>query len=295
MTIHGGPLRGIRWLNDTSSAQVKSAILLAGVVAGVDVTVEEPRRSRDHTERMLSVRGVLVDVSGSAVTVRPESRLAAADVDVPSDPSSAAFFAALACLASSGSLLIHDVGVNPTRIGFFDALREMGAQVDFSDVHDSGGEPVANIVVRAGELRAIAIGADRVPSLIDELPLLACVAARARGETRISGARELRIKESDRIAAVVANLRAVGAQAEELPDGMVVVGSDARLAGRVATHGDHRLAMAFGILGALPGNDIAVDDPDCVAVSFPDFWRDLERVRGVSPTSQGTAAAGGRG
>ena len=295
MTVHGGPLHGIRWVNDTSSAQVKSAVLLAGVVAGVDVSVVEARRSRDHTERMLAARGIRVDVSGDTVSVRGDSPLAATDTDVPSDPSSAAFFAALAALASSGSLTIRDVGVNPTRAGFFDALRTMGAQVDTIGVRNRGGEPVGDIVVHPRELRGLEIGADRVPSLIDELPLLACLASRATGETRITGARELRVKESDRIAAVVANLRAVGARADELPDGMVIEGTDAPLSGVVATHGDHRLAMAFGILGALPGNRIVVDDPDCVAVSYPTFWRDLERVLGAAPRGHDAQAAGAHG
>jgi 3-phosphoshikimate 1-carboxyvinyltransferase len=139
------------------------------------------------------------------------------------------------------------------------------------------------------------IGAERVPSLIDELPLLACVASRATGQTRITGAGELRVKESDRIAAVVANLRAVGARAEELPDGMVIEGSEAPLSGNVVTHGDHRLAMAFGLLGVLPGNRITVDDPDCVAVSFPTFWRDLQGVLGATARGRDARAAGARG
>jgi 3-phosphoshikimate 1-carboxyvinyltransferase len=161
-------------------------------------------------------------------------------------------------------------------------LRAMGAQVEMTRPRDQGGEPVADVVIRPGGLRAVAVGAAEVPSLIDELPLLACVATGATGETRITGARELRVKESDRIAAVVANLRAVGARAEELADGMVIEGTKLPLAGTVSTYGDHRIAMAFGILGALPGNDIAVDDPNCIDVSFPTFWRDLERVRGGS-------------
>jgi 3-phosphoshikimate 1-carboxyvinyltransferase len=148
---------------------------------------------------------------------------------------------------------------------------------------------------RSGALRGISVGGERVPSLIDELPLLACVAARARGETTISGAHELRVKESDRIAAVVANLRAVGARAEELPDGMVIEGSDVPLVGRIATHGDHRLAMAFGVLGALPGTDITVDDPACVAVSFPMFWRELDRVRGGARRARNGAEARANG
>ena len=295
MTVHGGPLRPIDWNDETSSAQVKSAILLAGVIAGVEVSVTQPRPSRDHTERMLAARGVSVDVSGGRVTVRRDAPLTAEDTDVPADPSSAAFFAALAALASSGELTLRDVGVNPTRFGFFEALREMGASVELHALVKQSGEPVANIVVRPGGLRAIDVGGERVPWLIDELPLLACVAARASGQTRITGANELRVKESDRIAAVVANLRAVGGRAEELPDGMVIEGSDAPLAGRIATHGDHRLAMAFAVLGAVPGNRITVDDADCVAVSFPTFWRALDSVRAGSAVAREAAEARANG
>ena len=291
MTVRGGPLRGITWTNETSSAQVKSAILLAGVVAGVEVSVVEPRRSRDHTERMLAARGVSVTIVDGRVTAQRDGPLVARDTDVPGDPSSAAFFAALAALASSGELVLRGVGVNPTRAGFFDALGEMGASVRMDSVVELGGEPLADVVVAPGELRGIEVGPGRVPSLIDELPLLACVAARARGETRITGAHELRVKESDRISAVVSNLRAVGARAEELPDGMVIEGSDGPLAGRVETHGDHRLAMAFGILGALPGNRIVVDDPGCVAVSFPTFWRQLDLVRSGGTSAREAAEA----
>jgi 3-phosphoshikimate 1-carboxyvinyltransferase len=293
MVVRGGPLRGIDWVNDTSSAQVKSAVLLAGVVAGVEVSVAEPRPSRDHTERMLAARGVSVASSAGRVTVRRDGPLRARDADVPGDPSSAAFFAALGALASSGELALRDVGVNPTRIGFLDVLREMGAGVALESVRDLGGEPVADVVVRPGALRGVDVGGDRVPSLIDELPLLACVATRADGETRITGAQELRVKESDRITAVVANLRAIGARAEEVPDGMVIEGSHTPLAGPVVTHGDHRLAMAFGVLGALPGNQIEVDNADCVAVSFPSFWQELDRVRAGPPRVGATAGPRG--
>jgi len=283
MTVHGARLRPIDWFNETASAQVKSAILLAGTVAGVEVSVTEPRRSRDHTERMLGARGVTLLAVDGGVRVLPAPRLEPRDTDVPADPSSAAFFAALAALAASGELIVRDVCVNPTRTGFFDVLREMGARVEMADARDHGGEPLANVVVSPRGLRAAAVAGDRVPSLIDELPFLACVASRATGETRITGAGELRVKESDRIAAVVENLRVIGAVAEELADGMVVVGSDRPLKGVVRTYGDHRLAMAFGVLGALPGNEIVVDQPECVDVSFPTFWAELDRARGRTP------------
>jgi 3-phosphoshikimate 1-carboxyvinyltransferase len=171
-----------------------------------------------------------------------------------------------------------DVCLNPTRTGFLRALARMGATVDVVDERQAGGERVGTLRVAPRGLRGIAVGAADVPAMIDELPVLACVAACAEGETVITGAAELRVKESDRIATVVANLRAVGATAEELADGMRVVGERRPLRGAVRTLGDHRIAMAFGVLGALSGNSIHIDDPRCVAVSYPDFWNDLSRV-----------------
>jgi 3-phosphoshikimate 1-carboxyvinyltransferase len=215
------------------------------------------------------------------VMLWPTAGLPPADVEVPGDPSSAAFFVALAAMSGNGSVDLPDVCLNETRIGFLAAMARMGANLDVQDERQSGGEPVGRLVVRGGALRGVRVGDAEVPSLIDELPLLACVAAHAEGETEIRGAAELRVKESDRIATVVANLRAVGADADELPDGMVVRGADRPLRGRVRAHADHRIAMAFAILGARPGNAIEVDDPACVDVSYPSFWRDLARVTGA--------------
>jgi 3-phosphoshikimate 1-carboxyvinyltransferase len=278
MTVHGGQLRGVTWFSETASAQVKSAILLAGLVADVPVEVHEPAATRDHTERMLRARGVDVRSEGTVVTLVPTARLDAADTDVPGDPSSAAFFVALAAMAGGGTLRIEHVCVNPSRTGAFTALSEMGALIGYEDAHEDGGEPVARLVVSPRVLRGVTIEPGVVPSLIDELPVIACVAARAEGETRVTGAAELRVKESDRIAVVVRNLKVIGADAEELPDGFVVRGSDRPYRGLVHTHGDHRIAMAFGVLGALDGNAIDVDDPECVNVSYPGFWSDLARV-----------------
>ena len=295
MVVHGATLRGITWRTEVASAQVKGAILLAGLVADVPVEVEEPSATRDHSERMLQARGVDLRVESGVVTLQPRSRLDSCDVAVPGDPSSAAFVAGLAAIGSVGSgggagggtanggmasgVVIEGVGVNPGRIGAFLVLDRMGARIAFEARRDEGGEPVADLVVRAGGLRATTVLADEVPSLIDELPLLACVAACAEGETRVTGAGELRVKESDRIRAVVSNLLAVGAEAEELPDGFVVRGTDRPLRGRIVTHGDHRIAMAFGVLGARQSNEIVVDDPSCANVSYPTFWDDLARLQ----------------
>ena len=278
MTVTGGANRSIDWTSETASAQVKSAILLAALVAGLEVSVTEPARSRDHTERMLAARGARVEIDDREVRLCPTRSLAPLDTEVPGDPSSAAFFAALAAIADDGAVELEGVCVNPTRAEFFRVLEEMGARVETLEQRDVGGEPIARIRVAPGELRGITLDAARVPSMIDEVPLLACVAARAAGETVIRGAGELRVKESDRIAVVARNLRAIGADAEELLDGLRVSGSPRPLRGRIETHGDHRIAMGFGILGALPGNAIDVDDPHCVAVSYPHFWEDLRRV-----------------
>lgn len=280
MRVDGGALRGITWHADVASAQVKSAILLAGLVADVPVEIHEPVPTRDHTERMLNARGAEVRTDEGVVSLNPRARLEALDTDVPGDPSSAAFIAGFAALggALSAGAAVERVCVNPSRIGAFKALVRMGAALKFEHTVEQGGESVATISCAPGSLRAIAIGASEIPSLIDELPLLACVAARAVGETRVTGAAELRVKESDRIRAVVENLRAIGADAEELPDGFVVRGSDRALAGTVTTRGDHRIAMAFGVLGALKGNAITIDDPSCVGVSYPTFWDDLRQL-----------------
>ncbi len=283
MRVAGASLHAISWDNAHASAQVKGAVLLAALTSGVHAEVREPSRSRDHTERMLSARGVSVEVFADGVRLASQQSVRALDIDVPADPSSAAFFAALAAMADAGELRLTDVCLNPTRTGAFDVLQRMGVPLRLEDERVQGGETVGTIRVAPGTLVGTRIGGDEIPRCIDELPLLACLATRAAGETRISDASELRVKESDRISAVVANLKSLGADVEEFPDGMRIVGSRRALRGHVITHGDHRLAMAFGILATLPGNHITIDDPACVAVSYPHFWADLARV--VGPTS----------
>jgi 3-phosphoshikimate 1-carboxyvinyltransferase len=278
MTISGADLEDIEWNTRSASAQVKSAILLAAVVSGVEARVTEKAKSRDHTERMLSAMGADVVSSGNCVSVRPAQRLNAIDVRVPADPSSAAFFVALASLAGAGELVLTDVCLNPTRTGFIDAMLRMGARIEVVDRVASGGEEVGTLRVTPAKLTGITVAESEVPSLIDELPLLACVAAGAGVELEITGAEELRVKESDRINTVVQNLRAVGAEAEERPDGLRVIPSRRDIVGTVDPRGDHRIAMAFGVLSAATGNRITVTNPECVAVSYPRFWDDLRRV-----------------
>ncbi len=278
MTIQGGELRDIDWISPTSSAQVKSAILLAALVSGCAARVQEPTRSRDHTERMLAALGAPVIVTEDAVLLDPVHALAPLDFDVPGDPSSALFLIAVAVLRGE-PLEVRNVGVNDTRIGAFAVLERMGVTLTFANEREVGGEPVADVhVAPCAGLKGVDINGTEIPSLIDEIPMLACLAARAVGETRIADATELRVKESDRISAVVTNLRTIGASADESPDGMVIRGGAAPLAGLVVTQGDHRIAMAFGVLGTVPGNAITIDDPDCVSVSFPGFWQILSRM-----------------
>jgi 3-phosphoshikimate 1-carboxyvinyltransferase len=280
MTVNAGPLRAIEWESPVASAQVKSAILLAALLGGVRAVVAEPHLSRDHTERMLVGRGVELLRQGTTVELEAGQIVRPDDVDVPADPSSAAFFLALGVLADSSDLRLVDVCLNPTRIGFLAALERMNGAVTVADRREEAGETLGTLQPRASRLRGIEVHPSEVPSMIDELPLLACLAARAEGETIVRGASELRVKESDRIKAVVRNLKQIGADAEELPDGFRVRGSRTTLSGRVEALGDHRVAMAFGILAALPGNAVTVDDRDCVAVSYPGFWADLDRVQG---------------
>lgn len=285
--VVGGPLHTIDYVSPKASAQIKSAVLLGGLGAGVPVSVTEPMLSRDHTERILEALGEPVDTlsvdprGGVHISLAPSGRaLPPLDLDVPGDPSSAAFLVALALLADAGELRIRTLCVNPTRTGFLRLVERMGARIGMENARFSGGEPVADLVVRPARLRGIDVGGDEVPDGIDEIPMLAVLAARAEGETRITGAGELRVKETDRIAAVAGNLRRLGVEAEELEDGMLVRGTDRPLAGRVETFDDHRIAMAFGVLGAQPGNAIEIDHPECVDVSFPGFWDLLRRVTG---------------
>ena len=282
LEIAGGNLQPIEAQNPKSSAQIKSAVLLAALIGGVRGSVCEPVYSRDHTERMLRAMGVevrtVVDHGQMCVEIDPVDELRPTDIDVPGDFSSAAFFLAYGLM--KGAVRIDNVGVNATRTGFLDVVRRMGATVHVQRRALTGGEPIATLVAEPSALRATQIEAAEVPHLVDEIPVLAALAARAEGETRIHGAGELRVKETDRLRAIAENLRAVGVTVEEEQEGLIIQGTDAPLNGRVVTHGDHRIAMAFGILGTATGDEIEVDDSACVAVSFPSFWQQLQECRG---------------
>ncbi len=278
MLVRGADLHALVWQTPVASAQTKSAILLGALVAGVRAEVTEPAPTRDHTERLLGAMGAHVATHDGRVVLEPIARLAPLDFTVPGDPSSAAFFVALALLADDGEVELPGVALNARRVGFVGVARRMGGLVSSEVQRDSAGEPVGTIRAKSSRLRGTTIEGAEVPAMIDELVLLGCLAARAEGVTTVRGAQELRVKESDRIATVVQNLQAIGARAEETPDGFIVHGSTMPLSGAVRTHGDHRVAMAFGVLASLPGNEIHIDDPSCVAVSYPGFWDDLRRV-----------------
>ncbi len=278
MTVHGGKLSGIVWNTRASSGQTKSAILLAGLVGGVQVSVRELQKSRDHTERMLISMGAPVEADELTVSLSPVDSLAPLDIHVPGDPSSAAYFIALGVLRRTGYVILPEVCVNRTRTGFMEKLIAMGADIVCEDVAAVAGDTAATVIARPSRLADAIVDENSVTTMIDELPLLGCVAAALGIALEVRGAAELRVKESDRISSLVSNLNAIGARAEERRDGFRIMRGSRTLAGDVQTNGDHRIAMAFGVLGALPGNDIVIDDLDCVDISYPRFWSELERV-----------------
>ncbi len=274
--IRGGRrLHGIEYRMPVASAQVKSAVLLAGLYAQDATTVVSPAVSRDHSERMLQSFGATVEVRGLTVRIEPPARLLAQRVEVPGDFSSAAFFIVAGLLgADAEGLLIENVGLNPTRTGLLDILRAMGARIEVGNPRNSGSEPVADLRVHRSLLRGIAVPADLVPLAIDEFPVLFVAAACAAGETLITGAEELRVKESDRIAAVSAGFRALGVEHEVLPDGMRIPGrpeGPVFSGGEVDSCGDHRIAMAFSIASLRAAAPIRILDVANVATSFPGF------------------------
>ena len=287
LVVRGGNLSPFEFRSPVASAQIKSALLLAGLTGGVEVKVCEPFRSRDHTERMFRRMGALVreavTAEGWEVTLEePPADLRPLDITVPGDFSSAAFFIAFGLLRESDEpLRILNVGLNPTRTGLLDVLRQMGGRIEVENVReidDPAGEPAGDVVVYSSPLVGASVGGEAIPLLLDEIPILAVTAALAKGATEIRDAQELRVKESDRIRVLAENLAAVGANVKELPDGLRIEGGTTSLAGRVPVRHDHRIAMAFGVLGALPGQKVSVDDPTVADVSFPGFWNLLREA-----------------
>lgn len=277
IAMTGGRLRPLTWRLEVASAQVKSALLLAGVTGQVAVTLEEPARTRDHTERILSSFGYSITITPVGLQFEPTGRVVPFDLEVPGDPSSAAFLVGAALLGRRGLVRIAGISRNPTRTAWLEVLSRMGAAVAIEPTGEAAGEPTGDLLAGPADLRAVRVAPEEVPGLIDEIPILAALAARAVGESRFEGLAELRVKESDRLALMAANLRAVGVEAAVDGDDLVVVGSDRPLRGAVVTGGDHRIAMAFAVLDQ--AGEIVIDDPDCAAVSFPGFAESLAAVR----------------
>jgi len=276
LTIRGANLRGIRYPLPIASAQVKSAVLLAGLFAEGETLVEEPAPSRDHSERMLQAAGVDVRREGPLIRLAPPERLAPQDRTIPGDFSSAAFWIVAAAAHPNAELRLSGVGLNPTRLGLLDALRAMGASIEIEEERTAGGEPAGDIIVRSSRLRGIEVAGDVIPRLIDEAPVLAVAACFAEGRTVLRDAAELRVKESDRIATVARELRKLGAEVEELPDGLVIEGRGVLRGATVESGGDHRLAMALAVAGLLADGETQVAGAEAVEVSYPAFWQDLE-------------------
>jgi 3-phosphoshikimate 1-carboxyvinyltransferase len=295
-TIAGGKLAGIEYFLPVASAQVKSAILLAGLQAEGKTTVVEKVATRDHTERMLSAMKAPIEISAPAfdpstlegrlakeekekrITVTRTEKLVPLAMKIPGDLSSAAFLVAAAVLVPKSKITIREVGLNPTRTAFLNVLKRMGAEVNWKVEEERGGEPVGSITARHSTLKGTKIAGEIVPNLIDELPLLACLAATAEGTTVISDAGELRKKESDRIVAVTSNLRKMRVKVGELEDGWAIEGPAELAGGNIESFGDHRIAMSFSVLGLVASGETLISQPECVEVSFPGFFDALERL-----------------
>lgn len=272
LRIHGGqPLYGIDYASPVASAQVKSAVLLAALYAHGDTAVVEPHPTRDYTERMLAAFGVDIDYAPGRARLRGGQRLRATDVTVPADFSSAAFFLVAASIIPGSALRLRQVGLNPRRTGLLQALRLMGADITEENPAEQGGEPVADLLVRHAPLKGARIPEALVPDMIDEFPALFIAAAAADGTTVVSGAAELRVKESDRLAAMANGLRALGVDVQEADDGATIQGGATLGSATIDSHGDHRIAMAFAVAGQLSNGQVRIDDIANVATSFPDF------------------------
>jgi 3-phosphoshikimate 1-carboxyvinyltransferase len=276
--IRGKRLKGIRYSLPMASAQVKSCLLLAGLYAEGVSEITEPVASRDHTERFLRAFGADYSKEGDIHRVHETRELKAASFEIPGDISSAAFFIVGALISGNSQIVIKDVGLNMARIGLLNVLKRMRADISISQV-GNGPEPKGDVAVSSSRLRGVVIDKEEVPSLIDEIPILALAASLAEGETVIRGAGELRVKESDRISGMVKDLNSVGAKAEELPDGLRIQGVERLKGGSVASFGDHRIAMTFAVAALASRGDILLDDLKCIDTSYPQFFSDFEKLR----------------
>lgn len=282
LSVHGKQLYGIHFNSPIASAQVKSAVLLAGLYASGQTTVTEPALSRDHTERMLRSFGAKV-LTGNfegrpSVTVTETQNLYGTEISVPGDISSAAFFLVGASIVPGSEVVLRNVGINPTRDGVISALRAMGAKIEVLEVRNEDSEPAADLLVRYAPLHGTEIGGALIPRLIDELPVLAAAAAVAEGRTVIRDAAELKVKESNRIRTMAEGLSRLGAKVEETEDGLIIDGGAALHGGEVESYLDHRVAMSFAILSLVTDGEVRISDPDCVNISAPTFYEDLKSL-----------------
>ena len=280
LAIKGAALKGITYDVPVASAQVKTCLLMTGLLADGETILTEPSKSRDHTERMLELFGARLSIEGNRYTITGGQQLKAAQVDVPGDISSAAFFMVAALIAGDSIVTIENVGVNPTRTGVLDALDAMGAGIELANRSNLSNEPRASLLVSGRQLNAITIEGDLIPRLIDEIPIIAVAATQAHGTTTIRDAGELRVKESDRIAALTQELRKMGANIEELEDGMIINGPTPLKGARVNSHGDHRIAMSLAVAGLAAEGETTVEDSEAIAISYPEFERTLSELVG---------------
>jgi 3-phosphoshikimate 1-carboxyvinyltransferase len=278
LTIHGASLKGTACILPVASAQIKSCVILAGLCARGTTRVTEPALSRDHTERMLPEFGVVVERNGLTVGVQGPAQLKPCEIDVPGDLSSAAFFIAAASIVPDSELIIENVGTNPTRSGIIDVLKKAGGDILETNLRIIHGEPRADLRVRTGSLRGIEISGSWIPQIIDEIPVLAVLATQAEGLTVVRDAKELRIKETDRIAAIADNLAAMGVVIDVLEDGFALRGPQKLKAAEIDSRNDHRISMAFSVAGLVADGDTAILDPECVDISYPSFYSTLQRV-----------------
>ncbi|MBQ7249200.1 MAG: 3-phosphoshikimate 1-carboxyvinyltransferase [Deltaproteobacteria bacterium] len=278
LAVSGGTLHPFRYNSPVASAQVKSALLLAGLFCEGQTTVCEPYPSRDHTERMLGFFGARVEASPGQVTVYGRPQLCGRELTVVGDISSAAFFMVAALLVPDSQLRLVNVGINPTRDGILEVLRNMGAHLELENRREEAGEPVADILVRTSALHGVEIGGALIPRLIDELPVLCVAAALAEGTTVIRDARELRVKETDRIAAMAGELAELGVAVETRDDGMIIRGGASFRGASVKSHGDHRVAMSMAVAGLRASSAVSIADAACTDISFPGFWEQLQRI-----------------
>ncbi len=279
LAINGRNLTAINYTLPVASAQVKSALFLAALTADGETTITEPHKSRDHTERMLGAMGAGIQEEGLKIKLRPGANLLPQEFIVPGDISSAAFFMVAAAIVPGSELFIKGVGINPTRSGIIDLLIQMGANIKIENQQVISGEPVADLILYHSELKAVEVSGDIVPRLIDELPILAVAMAVASGTSIVHDAQELRVKETDRIEAITAELTKMGVAAEALEDGFIIQGGAGTLKGtQVNSHGDHRIAMSLAVAALLAEGETVIANPQAVDISFPGFWQEMERL-----------------